>query len=739
MNPRLSRDPLRFWCELVGVCLVSFLLAASVLADVEEDFNSPTPILLSERNSTRALAIRAEEWNGTIPKTSSTGIFNAGEKSRIMFFVSDLALMDGEGANAFRLYLEDVAGHTYRFDVDDIQPLSKDTSVCAVTVTLYDKIGYNGQPLPIGDHLVRLTWRGLSSNRVRLGIGMTGGDIRDDKGAVPTSYPLSKKARQQAEDAVNAEFVGRKYSGDRTRFMEQATFGPTAALNDRLRRIGIKTYLAEQLEAAGPPTPYPNLPLMNIDQNATVAAGGCSGGAATCVRDNYQMYLLQNWFYQDAFYGDNQLQHRVAWSLSQVMVAAYPDVTQPSHMLYYQKILDKNAFGNFRNLMGEMTLNPGMGRYLDMLGSTRNNPNENYARELMQLFTVGLFMLNQDGTYQTDGMGNPLPTYDQETVNNFTEIFTGWQTCQQLPPTCPNNPNISGVPNYIDPMLLNQGLHNTTTKTLLSYPGAQNVNIPANQNGTTDLNQALDNIYNHPNVGPFVGKLLIQHLVTSDPTPAYVSRVAGIFNNDGFGNRGNLKAVVRAILLDPEARGDVKTDPTYGKLREPVQLMTNVMRQFGVRSANGTTISDGVVNPQSAAMAQNVYQSPSVFNYYSAEYIVPGTALRGPEFGILNTGTSIIRANFMNTIVFNTIPVSANAPNGTSLDLTGLQAIAAADPTCNQLLDELNSKMMHGTMSANTRNSILTATTAVSSADTLGRAKQALYLVATSSQYQVQR
>jgi len=616
--------------------------------------------------------------------------------------------------------------------------LSKDNSVCAVTVTLYDPVGYNGQPLPIGDHLVRLTWRGLSSNRVRLGIGQTGGDIKDDKGAGPTSYPLSKKARQQAEDVVMSEFVGRKYAGDRSRFMEQATFGPTTALNDRLRRIGIRTYLAEQLEATGPSTPYPNLPMMNISSSAAVIDGGCAGDQ-TCIRDFYQMYQLQNWFFKDAFYGDNQLQHRTAWSLSQIMVAAYPDVTQPGHMLYYQKILDKYAFGDYRKLMGDVTLNPGMGRYLDMLGSTRNNPNENYAREVLQLFTIGLFMLNQDGTVQLDGQNNPIPTYDQNTVNNFTEIFTGWQTCQQNPPTCEHGTTNGAIPNYIDPMLLNQGLHNVTTKTLLSYPGALNVNIPANQNGMTDLNQALDNIFMHPNVGPFVSKLLIQSMVTSDPTPAYVSRVAAVFNNDGFGNRGNLKSVIRAILLDPEARGDVKTDPTYGKLREPVQLMTNVMRQFGVRSANGATTSDGVVNPQASAMAQNVYQSPSVFNYYPADYIVPGTALRGPEFGILNTGTSIIRANFMNTIVFNTIPVSGNAPNGTSLDLTGLQALAAADPTCNQLLDELNSRMMHGTMSAQTRSSILTATTAVSSANTLARARQALYLVATSSQFQVQR
>ncbi len=736
MNPRLSLYPLRVWC----VVLLSFMLAAAVLADVDEDFNSPTPILLSERGSTRALAIKAEDWNGQIPKTGDPQAFTPGAKSRVMFFVTNLALLDGEGANAFRIYLEDSSGRLFRFNVEDLQPVTRDNAVYAVIVSLYDQTEYHGQPQPVGDHLVRLTWRGLTSNRVRLGIGKLGGDIKDDARSVPTSYPLSKKTRQQVEEGIMTEYViGLKYQGDRTRFMEQATFGPTPALNERVRRLGIRTWLTMQLEAAGPSTAYPNLPLMNITSSASTTQGGCSGAPGTCVRDNYSMYLLQNWFFLDAFYGENQLQHRTSWALSQIWVTAYPEVSQSSHMLQYQKILDQHSLGNYRKLMQDMTLNPAMGRYLDMLGSTRNNPNENYARELMQLFTTGLFMLNQDGTVQTDGQGNPLPTYTQDTVNNFTEIFTGWQLCQQPAPTCPNPTGNSAIPNYTDPMLLVQSLHNTTTKTLLSYPGAQNVNIPADQNGITDLNQALDNIFNHPNVGPFVSKLLIQHLVTSDPTPAYVSRVTAVFNNDGLGMRGNMKAVVKAILLDPEARGDVKTDPTYGKLREPVQLMTNVMRQFGVRSAPGVDLSDGVVNPQANAMAQSVYQSPSVFNYYPADYIVPGTTLHGPEFGILNTGTSIVRANFMNTIVFNTIPISGTAPMGTSIDLSGLQALAAADPTCNLLLDELNNKMLHGTISAQTRSTVLTATTAVSSANTLARARQALFLVAASSQYQVQR
>jgi uncharacterized protein (DUF1800 family) len=392
-----------------------------------------------------------------------------------------------------------------------------------------------------------------------------------------------------------------------------------------------------------------------------------------------------------------------------------------------------------------MTLNPGMGNYLDMIRSTKNNPNENYPREILQLFNVGLFMLNQDGTLQLDGQGNPIPTYDQNTVNNFTKVFTGWRDCN-VAASCPNL--IPGSPDYKDPMLLVPGNHDLTAKTLLDYTGSTTTNIAACTGCTgtaitnyanNSLNQALDNIYNHPNIAPFVSKYLIQQMVTSDPTPAYVGRVAAVFNANRT-SPTQLKEVVKAILLDPEARGNVKTDPTYGKLREPVQLMTNLFRQVGVTDAAGTGLSDGDVNRFPNALAQNVFNSPTVFNFYPPNYIVPGTSLLGPEFAIFNTGTSIGRANFANSMIFGQINVSLpNTPNGTRLNFAELQAIAAADTTSNQLLDVLNQRLMHGAMSAQMRSSILTATNAVASTDTLGRVRAAVYLIVTSSQYQVQR
>jgi hypothetical protein len=201
-----------------------------------------------------------------------------------------------------------------------------------------------------------------------------------------------------------------------------------------------------------------------------------------------------------------------------------------------------------------------------------------------------------------------------------------------------------------------------------------------------------------------------------------------------------MKEVLRAILLDPEARGNVKTDPTYGKLREPVQLMTNIYRQMGVTSADSLGLSDGNINRFPSGLSQNTFNSPTVFNYYPPDYVVPGTSLLGPEFAIFNTGTAIGRANLGNSLVFGVVNVALpDTPTGTRLTLTELQAIAAADTTSNQLLDVLNQRLMHGAMSAQMRSSILTATNAVASTNPLARAQQALYLVVTSSQYQVQR
>ena len=211
-------------------------------------------------------------------------------------------------------------------------------------------------------------------------------------------------------------------------------------------------------------------------------------------------------------------------------------------------------------------------------------------------------------------------------------------------------------------MLLNQTNHDVTAKTLLSYPNAVNQTIAAGMNGDAELDLALNNIFNHPNVAPFVSRQLIQHLVTSDPTPAYVGRVAAVFNNNGQNVRGDLKAVIRAILLDPEARGNIKTDPNFGKLREPVLYITNFLKNFNVRSADLTQQSDGVVNSLTQPIGQDVFRAPTVFNYYPPGYVIPGTSLLGPEFGIMTTGTAIGRTNQINRMVFSRIVSAPEIP-----------------------------------------------------------------------------
>jgi uncharacterized protein (DUF1800 family) len=718
------------------------------MAQGDPNPNSPTPVLLSMEGSARVLAVPTNKYRKySVDMTPQ--VFMPGTK--VVLFVTNLDLLEDEGGGAFRVYSEDSKGRNYRFPVLDIQPADGREGVYALTIRLRDEIGYWPQPVPDGDLRIYVTWRGLASNSLKLGFGSTGGKVDKEKNLKPS--PLSEYSK--SGPAPEPNYVGNRYSADRIRFMEQAGFGSTPNLDLRIRRLGLRVWVADQFDSPYPSAayPYPDIALKSTNQDdVTLGCGMFTSGTPerrNCDRTYYSMYPLQNWFIKEALYGDAQLRHRVSWALSQIWVTSGVTTQQSSWAISYHKVLSQNAFGNYRNLMEEMTLNPTMGNYLDMVRSTRNNPNENYPREILQLFTVGLFELNQNGTLKLDGNNNPIPTYDQDKINNFTKVFTGWNFCNT---GCPSS--APGIVNYKDPIILtNQGSnHDLTAKTLFNYPGAPNPTIPACTGCTgvardtyakTSLDQTLDNIFYHPNVGPFVSKLLIQHLVTSDPTPAYVSRVAGVFNNNGSGVRGDMKAVIRAILLDPEARGDVKTDPNFGKLREPVQLLTNFYRHIGVKGAGGVGLSDGVVNGLTNSMGQNIFNSPTVFNYFPPDNIIPGTALLGPEFALMTTGTSISRANFVNTSVMrgngNVVDISETAPQGTALDFTELQAIAAADTTSGQLLDVLNSRMMHGTMSAQMRASILTAVNSIVATNPLQRAKQAVYLVATSSQFQVQR
>jgi hypothetical protein len=527
-------------------------------------------------------------------------------------------------------------------------------------------------------------------------------------------------------------------TADVVRFLEQSTWGPTNALIAHVQSIGFIAFLNEQF--ATPSTGYPSLPLWPNDSPST-----CD---STCFRDNYTMYPLQRRFYTNALYGSDQLRQRVAFALHKLLVVSGRDISMPSRYTPYLQILDRNAFGNYRQLLYEITLNPAMGQYLNMNTNTKNNPNENYAREIMQLFTIGTDVLNSEGTPQLDVDGVPYPTYDQSVVTNLARVLTGWRFAPDL--VYPPDPD-NDIDDYVTPMVLSTTRHDTGSKTIVNGQV-----IPAGQTGLQDLNMALDILFNHPNLGPYVAKQLIHQLVTSNPSSAYVGRVAAAFNDNGVGVRGDMKAVIRAILLDPEARGDLKTDPEYGHLKEPVLFITNLLRAFDVKG-DGLPQSDGNLNSNSngsTGMGQDVYRPATVFSYFPAENVVPGTTILGPEFGILSATTSLRRVNFVNTMVFSKLfkssnPATGNSPYGTTIDLNPLLPLAG---TPGPLIDQLNVLLLHGSMSTyatsgpnNMWDSIYQSVTAIScpapctGTNALARVRQAVYLVASSSQYQVQR
>jgi uncharacterized protein (DUF1800 family) len=502
---------------------------------------------------------------------------------------------------------------------------------------------------------------------------------------------------------------------DIVRFLDQATFGPTPELIAHVQDVGFEAYLSEQFNV--PASSYPALPLYPTTRDTATCPNG-----STCQRDNYTLYLVQTRFFFNALYGPDQLRQRVAFALHQILVVSGVEITQPSWLTTYLRLLDQHALGNYRDLLYDISRNPAMGNYLDIAGNTKANPNENYAREILQLFSIGTTRLNQDGTPQLDGTGLPIPTYTQDTVNAFARVFTGWRLAAAPSP---------GVPNYLVPMVANDAQHDVGAKTLLN-----GVQLPPGQKTDKDLNDGLDNIFTDSNVGPFISRQLIQHLVTSNPTPAYVARIAAVFNGSA-GARGDLGAVVRAILLDQEARGDLKSEPNYGRLRHPAQFIASVLRAFDAASADRTAFSEGYLNPQSVSMGMDVFRPPSVFSYFSPGTVVPGTpGVRGPEFGIFSTSTALRRLNFVNTMVFTGIGVSADAPSGTALNFWRLEPLAS-DPA--RLVEELNVRMLHGSMSPQMRESIRGAVAAVPASNPLKRARTAAYLVATSSQYQIQR
>ena len=489
------------------------------------------------------------------------------------------------------------------------------------------------------------------------------------------------------------------------RLLDQATFGPTLADIQHVQTVGLDPYITEQLTAVPTLLPAISLPPPTI----------CATNLIPCEQSEW---------WQAALTAQDQLRQRVAFALSEIFVISTNSVSANS-VVTFQNVLANDAFGNFQTIMKDVALSTGMGGYLNMLNSYKPGngqiANENFARENMQLFSIGLNMLNQDGTPQLDASGNMIPTYTEAQVQAFARAYTGWTYATStggIPTKFPN-----GTVNDSMPMVALDSAHDMTAKTLLN-----GTTLPTNQTAVADFNGAIANLFAHPNVGPFICKQLIQHLVSSHPSPAYVNRVAAIFANNGTGVRGDMKAVIRAILEDTEARaGD--SDPTFdgGHLREPMLYLANVMRGLGYVNTDPTGYYGNLSN-YSGSLSEKPYGSGSVFNFFPPSYVIPGSSTNAPEFALENTASAILRLTQANSLVYNgissfTVDLSATSPLG----------VMAANPAT--LVDYLGEIFMHGQMPANMRTAIINHITPLTNIPQ--RVRVAIYLVITSSQYKV--
>ncbi len=505
-------------------------------------------------------------------------------------------------------------------------------------------------------------------------------------------------------------------------FLNQATFGATEAEAERLIDIGYEAWIDDQLaRSASLQLPY----LQSLPRPGALF--------------ELQPDRSDIWF-RNAIEGDDQLRQRVAFALSEILVISQLGalVNQTFGMADYYDLLAVNAFGNYRELLEQVTLHPAMGVYLSMLGNEKPNPalnirpDENYARELMQLFSIGLVELNPDGTEKLDAEGRPIPTYDQSVIEGFAHVFTGWTYAgaagfREAFPTRLNQ---------VVPMELYPEFHDTGEKKLLG-----GTVLAAGRTGEQDLSDALDNVFQHPNVGPFIAIRLIQRLAASNPSPAYVERIARTFDDNGSGVRGDLGAVVKAILLDPEARPGIRGE-TDGKLKEPLLRFTQLYRAFDGASQSGR------YRPLDIAyvlFGQGPLQSPSVFNFFSPFYAPPGeirdAGLVAPELEIATEYQNTYVTNWFFYQVFllnQDADTSGDFPTPDTVLIDYAAEVELAGDV-DALVDSVAGKLLGGEISEALRQEIAGVVAGIPAEDDVVRAAETIYLVATSPEYAYQK
>lgn len=494
-----------------------------------------------------------------------------------------------------------------------------------------------------------------------------------------------------------------------SRFLAQATFGASKADIALVQSMGFSGWITEQISR--PRTAHWDWLVAN-GYNASTFINNQNG--------------FDNTVWRQIITEPGQLRQRVGMALAEILVVSIDGVNQQWRQFSvaaYLDILLDNAFGNYRTLLERITLNAAMGAYLTFINNRRANPttgampDENYARELMQLFTLGLNRLNMDGSVQMAN-GAPVDSYSQEDVSQLARVFTGLVL----------DSTDSSTPDRLRrPMVINASIHETGASSFLG------TTIPAGTEGIAAVRLALDAIFAHPNVPPFVSRQLIQRLVTSNPSPAYVARVASVFANNGSGERGDLTAVVRAILLDTEARSDaVLTTASAGKLREPVIRFTNWARAFGATSPGGLW-PIGNTSSSTTRLAQSFGRAPSVFNFFRPGYTPPNTAIAtaglvAPEFQITNELSVVAFINYMQSVI----------QNGTG-DVRGdYAAFTALAADSQALVDEVNLVLAAGQLSAATVAAIRAAVDSIATTATngaLNRVYTAILLTLASPDY----
>ncbi|MFM9916140.1 MAG: DUF1800 family protein [Rhizobacter sp.] len=564
------------------------------------------------------------------------------------------------------------------------------------------------------------------------GCGGGGGGSSTDGAA---SNPDTSGTTPPPTTATGGSAPGRPAPADRpsavdaARLLTQATFG-IASVNEieAVRTDGYERWLWTQFNSAA------NLHTRYLD-----AQKGREKPRKATDEMSYEA-VWQQWLT-----GADQLRARTAFALGQIMVISNiaPDI-RPYAMSSYMDLLNRNAFGNYRTLLREVTLHPAMGYYLNMIESEKDDeargihPNENYAREVLQLFSIGLVQLNIDGTPKVGSDGKTLATYGEAQVKGFAKAFSGWTFASQNPaqPDSFHDANEELDSNWTTPMRAFASAHSTEAKTLLN-----GVTLPAGQTPEKDLDDAIDVIFNHPNVGPFIGRQLIQRLVTSNPSPAYIGRVARVFNDNGAGVRGDLKSVVRAVLLDTEARDvALAAGDRYGKQREPVVRFASFLRALGAKSQNGIN-SIHYLDSADNGLGQSPLLAPSVFNFYSPNFRQPGAVakagLYSPEFQI-TTETSVVGSLNFFADLFN----SEGYGDGKSRLVLDLKPLAALAATPSALIDRLDALFFAQQMRPSTRarlTRLLDALPGASEYELSQRVKAALIVISMSPDFVIQK